>query len=238
MDTDDWHYIKENESSPYEKLKVSPWFDKPNKKPAKEKQVVKLPFYKSDLEKELKDPNPNNLTYDDFSRNSSETSIHSFRGTIKSYITDSEGQGFVGDLEVKVQNSKSGTGVELVIFHSDCVWLCWTHTNCSGTSDCAVKCGREKSLPAKLKVGAEVRFTSRRIPHGIVNGRRYQAKAVWVNQESYPKFIAPPPTSKLDEYLEDYLKESGQELKSKSSSPEPYNSGKFSHQGATGDRNS
>ena len=37
-----------------------------------------------------------------------------------------------------------------------------------------------------------------------------------------PPSTVPPAASKLDEYLEDYLKESGQELKSKSSTPEPF----------------
>ena len=215
LDSDDWHYVKEKESSPYEKLKVSPWYDKPSKKQQnKEKSTPKLPFYKSDLEK-LESKDPNNLTYEDFSRNSSDTSIHSFRGVIKEYISDGEGQGYVGDIEVKVHNSKSGAQSELVIFHADTVWLSST----PGSSDYV---SRDKSLPGKLKPGSEIRFTSRKIPHGIVDGRRFQAKAVWLGAESYPKFIVPPAASKLDEYLEDYLKESGQELKSKSSTPEPF----------------
>ena len=45
-------------------------------------------------------------------------------------------------------------------------------------------------------------FTARKIPQGFVDNRRFQAKAVWLGEEAYPKYIIPPPASKLDEYLE------------------------------------
>ena len=45
-------------------------------------------------------------------------------------------------------------------------------------------------------------FTARKIPQGLVESRRFQAKAVWLGEEAYPKYIIPPPASKLDEYLE------------------------------------
>ena len=45
-------------------------------------------------------------------------------------------------------------------------------------------------------------FTARKIPQGFVDNRRFQAKAVWLGEEAYPKYIVPPPASKLDEYLE------------------------------------
>ena len=221
LETEDYHFIKENDSAPYEKLKVSPWFDKTKGKQIsskQEKQPIKVPLYKSDLEKISQDPN--NLTYEDFSRNSSDTSIQSFRGKIKSYVTNSAGLGHVGDIEVNVLNAKNVLQSELVIFHSDCVWLSF------GSSERASRCGRDKYLPTRLKVGQEVFFTGRKIPHGIVEGRRYQAKAVWQGQQTYPKFITPTATSKLDQYLEDYLLETGQELKSKSSTPE-VESGRF-----------
>ena len=200
-------------------MKVSPWFDKPKGKQnisKPEKPNIKVPLYKSDLEKISQDPN--NLTYEDFSRKSSDTSIHSFRGKIKSYVTNSSGLGHVGDIEINVLNSKNVLQAELVIFHSDCVWL--------GTGDTATRCGKDKYLPTRLKVGTEIYFNARRIPHGIVDGRRYQAKAVWLGQENYPTFITPTATSKLDEHLQDYLLETGQELKSKSSTPET-ESGRF-----------
>ena len=89
--------------------------------------------------------------------------------------------------------------------------------------DCGVKCGTDNFIPTHLKVDTEVNFTARRLPSGFVENRRYQAKAVWLGLETHPKFIIPPAASKLDEYLEDYLLESGQSLpKSKSSSPEPF----------------
>lgn len=224
LENDDWHFVKEKgtASAPYEKLKVSPWYDKAKGKQnitKQEKPAIKVPLYKSDLEKISQDPN--NLTYEDFSRNSSDTSIQSFRGKIKSYVTNLSGLGHVGDIEINVLNGKNLLQSELVIFHSDCVWMCFSHT-----SDCATRCGKDKYLPTRLKVGAEVYFNARKIPHGIVDGRRYQAKAVWLGQETYPKFITPTATSKLDEYLEDYLLETGQELKSKSSTPE-LESGRF-----------
>ena len=214
LDNEESHFIRENSLKPYEKLKVSPWFDKAKGKQhitKQDKPTVKVPLYKSDLEKISQDPN--NLTYEDFSRNSSDTSIQSFRGKIKSYVTNSSGLGHVGDIEVNVVN-KNVVQSELVIFHSDCVWLSF------GASESGERCGRDKYLPTRLKVGAEVYFTARKIPHGIVDGRRYQAKAVWLGQAANPKFITPTAASKLDEYLEDYLQETGQELKSKSSTPE------------------
>ena len=48
----------------------------------------------------------------------------------------------------------------------------------------------------------KVSFTARKIPQGFVDNRRFQAKAVWLGEEAYPKYIVPPPASKLDEYLE------------------------------------
>lgn len=219
IDNEECHFIKENGTAPYEKLKVSPWFDKPKGKQnisKQEKPSIKVPLYKSDLEKISLDPN--NLTYEDFSRKSSDTSIHSFRGKIKSYVTNSQGLGHVGDIEINVLNSKNVLQAELVIFHSDCVWL--------GGGESKARPGRDNYLPSRLKVGAEIYFSARRIPQGIVDGRRYQAKAVWLGQENYPTFITPTPTSKLDEHLQDYLLETGQELKSKSSTPETEN-GRF-----------
>ena len=53
LETEDYHFIKENDSAPYEKLKVSPWFDKTKGKQIsskQEKQPIKVPLYKSDLE--------------------------------------------------------------------------------------------------------------------------------------------------------------------------------------------
>ena len=49
-------------------MKVSPWYEKPNKKQnnnLKEKLVNKVPLYKADLEKEAQDPTK--LIYEDFS---------------------------------------------------------------------------------------------------------------------------------------------------------------------------
>ena len=136
IENEECHFIKENGTAPYEKLKVSPWFDKPKGKQnisKQEKPNIKVPLYKSDLEKISQDPN--NLTYEDFSRKSSDTSIHSFRGKIKSYVTNSLGLGHVGDIEINVLNSKNVLQPELVIFHSDCVWL--------GAGDSAARCGRQ-----------------------------------------------------------------------------------------------
>ena len=123
-------------------------------------------------------------------------------------------------------SQKSSLQSELVIFHADSVW-----------SESGAKCGKERVVP-----GTEVSFTARRIPHGFVEGRRFQAKAVWLGTEAYPKFISPPPASRwelrnsdlnsnethfdidlfsrLDEYIENYVRETGQEFKSKSSTPE------------------
>ena len=39
-----------------------------------------------------------------------------------------------------------------------------------------------------------------------MDNRRFQAKAVWLGEEAYPKYISPPPASKLDEYLEVILR--------------------------------
>ena len=57
LENDERHYVQENERAPYEKLKVSPWYEKPNKKQnnLKEKPVNKVPLYKADLEKEIQD---------------------------------------------------------------------------------------------------------------------------------------------------------------------------------------
>ena len=55
----------------------------------------------------------------------------------------------------------------------------------------------------------------------------FQAKAVWLGEEAYPKYISPPSASRLDEYLEDYVIETGHRG-SKSSSPEADNPGKSS----------
>ena len=119
-------------------------------------------------------------------------------------------------------SQKSSLQSELVIFHVDSVW-----------SESGSKCGKERVVP-----GTEVSFTARRILLGFVEGRRFQAKAVWLGTEAYPKFISPPPASRwetrnfktthfdidlfsrLDEYIENYVRESGQEFKSKSSTPE------------------
>ena len=103
-------------------MKVSPWYEKPNKKQnLKEKPVNKVPLYKSDLEKETQD----NFSYEDFSRNTSDTSIQSFRGRIKHYIKGLDGFGCVGDIEIRLVGARAGAGglqTELVIFHTDTVW--------------------------------------------------------------------------------------------------------------------
>ena len=101
LDNDDWHFVKENDKAPFEKLKVSPWYEKPNKK-QNLKPLNRVPLYKSDLEKETQDPN--NLSYEDFSRNTSDTSIQSFRGRIKNYIS---GGGSVGDIEIRVSGARA-----------------------------------------------------------------------------------------------------------------------------------
>ena len=101
LDNDDWHFVKENDKAPFEKLKVSPWYEKPNKK-QNLKPLNRVPLYKSDLEKETQDPN--NLSYEDFSRNTSDTSIQSFRGRIKNYIS---GGGSVGDIEIRVSGTRA-----------------------------------------------------------------------------------------------------------------------------------
>ena len=95
LDNDERHFVKENEKAPFEKLKVSPWYDKPSKKQTQkqEKPTNKIPLYKSDLEKEAQE-----ATYEEFSRNTTDTSIQSFRGRIKTYLSPS-----VGDIEVKLQ---------------------------------------------------------------------------------------------------------------------------------------
>ena len=79
-------------------------------------------------------------------------------------------------------SQKSSLQSELVIFHADSVW-----------SESGSKCGKERVVP-----GTEVSFTARKIPHGFVEGRRFQAKAVWLGTEAYPKFISPPPASRLE----------------------------------------
>jgi len=216
LEDEDRHFVKETEDAPYEKLKVSPWYDKQKVKPSfKPEKAFKIPLYKSDLEKEL---DPNNLTIEDFSRNCTDTSIQSYKGKIHSYITNLAGQGHVGNIEINVcirNNFQS----ELVVFHSDSVWMCFKHSNCNGAQDCAVKCGTDNFLPNRLKIGSEVNFNARKIPHGMVEGRRYQAKAIWVGQDTQPNFITPPAAKKLDEYLQDYINESGKGA-SKDPSPE------------------
>ena len=79
-------------------------------------------------------------------------------------------------------SQKSSLQSELVIFHADSVW-----------SESGAKCGKERAQP-----GTEVSFTARKIPHGFVEGRRFQAKAVWLGTEAYPKFISPPPASRWE----------------------------------------
>ena len=79
-------------------------------------------------------------------------------------------------------SQKSSLQSELVIFHADSVW-----------SESGAKCGKERVVP-----GTEVSFTARKIPHGFVEGRRFQAKAVWLGTEAYPKFISPPPASRWE----------------------------------------
>jgi hypothetical protein len=216
LEDEDRHFVRETEDAPYEKLKVSPWYDKQKVKPNfKPEKSFKIPLYKSDLEKES---DPNNLTIEDFSRNCTDNSIQSYKGKIHSYITNVAGQGHVGNLEINVC-IKNNFHSELVVFHSDSVWMCFKHSNCNGTSECAVKCGTDNFLPNRLKIGSEVNFNARKIPHGMVDGRRYQAKAVWIGQDTQPNFITPPAAKKLDEYLQDYITESGKGA-SKDPSPE------------------
>ena len=88
----------------------------------KEKPIYKVPLYKSDLEKETQD----HLSYEDFNRNTSDTSIQSFRGRIKQFIKGLSGLGCVGDIEIRLVGARAGAGgaqTELVIFHTDTVWL-------------------------------------------------------------------------------------------------------------------
>jgi len=217
LEDEDRHFVRETEDAPYEKLKVSPWYDKQKVKQTfnKPEKTFKIPLYKSDLEKEL---DPSNLTIEDFGRNCTDTSIQSYKGKIHSYITNLAGQGHVGNVEINVL-VKNNFQSELVIFHSDSVWMCFKHSNCTGTTDCAVRCGTDNFLPNRLKIGSEVNFNARKIPHGMVEGKRYQAKAIWLGQDTQPNFITPPAAKKLDEYVEDYLNESGRGV-SKDSSPE------------------
>jgi len=217
LEDEDRHFVKETDDAPYEKLKVSPWYDKQKVKPNfnKPEKSFKIPLYKSDLEKEL---DPSNLTIEDFSRNCTDTSIQSYKGKIHSYITNLAGQGHVGNIEINVF-IKNNFQSELVVFHSDSVWMCFKHSNCHGSPECAVKCGTDNFLPNRLKIGSEVNFNARKIPHGMVEGRRYQAKAIWLGQDTQPNFISPPAAKKLDEYLQDYINESGKGA-SKDPSPE------------------
>jgi len=206
LEDEDRHFVRESEDAPYEKLKVSPWYDKQKTKPTYtkiEKPLKIVPLYKSDLEKELES---NSFTIEDFARNCTDTSIQSYKGKIQSYITNYAGLGHVGSIEIDVL-VKNEVQTELIVFHSDTVWMCFKHNNCAGTTDCAVKCGTDNFLPNRLKIGTEVNFNARKIPHGMVEGRRYQAKAIWIGQDTQPNFITPPPASKLDDYLQDYITE-------------------------------
>eukprot|EP00092_Neocalanus_flemingeri_P040368 GFUD01043966.1.p1 GENE.GFUD01043966.1~~GFUD01043966.1.p1 ORF type:complete len:1978 (-),score=498.59 GFUD01043966.1:399-6332(-) len=217
LEDEDRHFVRETDDAPYEKLKVSPWYDKQKVKPTfnKPEKSFKIPLYKIDLEKEF---DPSNLSIEDFSRNCTDTSIQSYKGKVHSFITNLAGQGHVGNIEINVF-VKNNFQSELVVFHSDSVWMCFKHSNCTGTPDCAVKCGTDNFLPNRLKIGSEVNFNARKIPHGMVEGRRYQAKAIWLGQDTQPNFITPPAAKKLDEYLEDFINESGKGV-SKDPSPE------------------
>lgn len=152
LEDEDRHFVRETENSPYEKLKVSPWFDKPKaKQPNKSEKTNKIPLYKSDLEKEVYDQsynffkNQTNLTVEEFTRGCTDTSIQVFKGRVSSYIASQAGQpGHVGDLEILLSHGKA----ELVIFHSDTVWLP-DHT---GIVDSPVRCGVDNFLENRLQV--------------------------------------------------------------------------------------
>ena len=168
LEDEDRHFVRETENSPYEKLKVSPWFDKPKaKQPNKSEKINKIPLYKSDLEKEVNDQTY--LTVEEFTRGCTDTSIQVFKGRVSSYIPSQAGQpGHVGDLEILLSHGKA----ELVIFHSDTVWLP-DHT---GTADSPVRCGVDNFLEKRLQVSFRNRPTIR---FNLTNLPDYYSRCRW-----------------------------------------------------------
>ena len=184
-----------------EKLKVSPWVQKQQQhntsRPPSSK--TSLPLYKSAIA---------GFTPEEFDRNCTDASIHSFKGRILSYVTDSTGLGHNGLIEIRLQQPGCEDKSERVLFHSDSFWSCSTHKNCFGDIDCATRCGTDNYLPKRLPVGSDVTFKARKIPAGLAGVYRYQAKSVWQGDNDQPKYVTPPSSQKLDEYLEDFLQES------------------------------
>ena len=202
LEDENQHYVRDSAGTCH-KLKVTKWFAKPQTsvpKPSSSSSSSRtLPLYKADLFLDRE------TTQEEFERNCNESSIQSFRGTVQSYVTDKAGFGHNGFIEVKLSLQGRSTK-EVVLFHSDSVWLCSCHSPCYG-EDCVRKCGVDDYLPIRLKVGSEVVFTARKIPPSLFESFRFQAKSVWQGEGNQPNFISPPSSIKLDEYLDDYLNE-------------------------------
>ena len=200
LEDENQHFVRDP-SGAYHKLKVTKWFQKQVSVPQKSVSSARpLPLYKADLFFDRE------TSQEEFERSCNESSIQSFRGTIHSYITNTTGLGHNGFIEIKLSTQVREVS-EYVLFNSDSVWLCFCPAGCFGGRDCLRKSGKDDNLPLKLKVGSEVVFTGRKIPQGLVESCRFQAKSVWQGDGNQPNYISPPSSFKLDEYLEDYLTE-------------------------------
>jgi len=203
IENPDQHFIQFAEDQPWERLKVTPWFDK--------NKTNKTPLYKN-FEKEksiLKsEVNGDEIRLDEFDKNLSNNWSSSYKGVIGHYFTDKAGNGHVGYIEIKLLASNV-TRTELIIFHSDSIWMCFKHDGCHGKSDCAIRCGVDNFLPKRLPIGSAVQFTARKIPRGVAGNKCYQANTIWIGSANLPEFVKQTSLKKLDEYLEDFKNEAG-----------------------------
>jgi len=205
------HYVKDSFGDIH-KLKVKKWFEKPGSNlPAPSpgrSNPVSISHNQTHKQDNFVYRDP---TLEEFEKRASDCSNpRSFRGIIKSYLSENGGHkssksgGDSGILAVKVLH-QGRVIEELVLFHSACVCICTTHSHCWGTQDCARICTPADNLPAKLKPETQVYFTARRVPADTQCAVRYQARCVWQGEPLQPDFVSTPVRIKLDQYLDQYL---------------------------------
>ena len=120
---------------------------------------------------------------EEFTRSCTDHSIQAYSGKLHSYTSPHSSLGYI---EVQLVSSPSEPETkELVIFHTDAVWLRDVHTT-----------------DARLKPGTQVYFNARRLPPGLVEGRKFQAKSVWIGQDTQPNYVSAPSARRLDDWLE------------------------------------
>ena len=184
LQDEDKHFVRQSDDESWEKLKVSPWFDKPKQRPVfskSERSPRPVPLYKADL------PLAGQYDTDEFSRGCRDLSIQAYRATVHSYLPRQRGQqGQLGYLEVSLLTLQ-GLQPELVVFHTDSV--------CQGPG----------ASQGRLKVSTPVSFTARRLPQGLVEAVRFQAKTIWEGQDSRPNWVTAPSAQRLDSWLQPLL---------------------------------